>query len=91
MHNALGYHLAQNIKCKISTQKFFLFFLQLTEVSRQGKLKINTSNDYLGTFCRLILTFTLFLIIYCFLHDCGKEMLLPSILKKTQTKRLKYM
>lgn len=40
-------------KCKISTQKFFLFFLQLTEVSRQGKLKINTSNDYLGTFCRL--------------------------------------
>lgn len=68
-------------KCKISTQKFFLFFLQLTEVSRQGKLKINTSNDYLGTFCRLILTFTLFLIIYCFLHDCGKEMLLPSILK----------
>lgn len=79
-------------KCKISTQKFFLFFLQLTEVSRQGKLKINTSNDYLGTFCRLILTFTLFLIIYCFLHDCGKEMLLPSILKKTQTKRdLKYI
>lgn len=26
-------------KCKISTQKFFLFFLQLTEVSRQGKNK----------------------------------------------------
>lgn len=74
-------------KCKISTQKFF-FFLQLTEVSRQGKLKINTSNDYLGTFCRLILTFTLFLIIYCFLHDCGKEMLLPSILKKNPNKTI---
>lgn len=75
-------------KCKISTQKFFLFFLQLTEVSRQGKLKINTSNDYLGTFCRLILTFTLSLIIYCFLHDCGKEMLLPSILKKKPNKTI---
>lgn len=39
-------------------------------------------------FCCLIFIFILFLIIYCFFYDCGKEMFLFLILKKNLNKMI---